>query len=163
MHLPRVSRPSLVRATIASVALIALSACGGGSEEPEAKASSSAETSATSAAPTSEAPAPAGEGLAAYIEQLRPQAEEQMKRFDDVYSDFSVSADGSDTLVYDYTFRKQVDPQQARSGLESTRSALEGAAEPIATEMRAAGVTDPRIRWTYRNADGTEILTISVP
>lgn len=167
MHLTHASRQSLVRAAVASVAVIALTACGGESSESEAKTSATSEASATptSAAPTSEAPAaPAsGGGLEAYVETMRPQAEEQMKRFDDVYKDFSVSAEGSNTLVYDYTFRKQVDPAQARTGIEGTRSALEGTAEPIAAEMKAAGVTDPHIRWVYRNADGSEILTIAVP
>lgn len=148
---------SAVRLAAASAALVLLAGCGsddqGTTSDPSPKPSASATASK----------AAADSALAQYVERLRPQAVAQMERFEDVYSDFTVTGEGDDTLVYTYTFRKQMDPAAARTSIEGTRASLEAVATTISDEMTAAGVEGPRIRWAYDNADGKEIIAINVP
>lgn len=152
---PRLLAPRIV---IASLALVAVSACGSSDDTKD-----DAATESTPSAVATTAEQESNSQLEAYVDKVRTQSEGEMARFDDLYSDFQVSAEGDDTLVYDYTFANEVDPAAAKTQIEGTRSVLEGAAKAIFTEMEAAGVQDPKVRWTYRNPDGAELVSIQLP
>ena len=101
--------------------------------------------------------------LTTYIDSVRPAVEAEAVRYSDIYSDFSLEAEGSRTLVYRYTFRSQVDAAKTRSGMASLDNTLEAMAkQAVFPEMRAAGIDDPVAKWTYQNADGSVIATIRV-
>jgi len=104
-----------------------------------------------------------GDALESYVEANRSAAEREIERYRDVYSDFSIEAEGSQTLVYSYTYRNQVDTDQARSHLEQSRGTLRATAETIFAEMEDAGIQDPVVKWIYNNADGDEIETFEFP
>lgn len=74
-----------------------------------------------------------------------------------VYSDFSVDAAGSSTLVYTYTFAEQVD----REGFEAYMADLNGVMRESAnlplTEMRQYGIRNPKVRYVYLNPDGSVV------
>lgn len=149
---------SAAKISIASVALATVAACGSSDD--------SKDDSATESTPSASAPAaaaPANPQLEEYVDKVRAQSAGEMERFDDLYSDFQVKAEGADTLVYEYTFANELDPATAKSQIEGTRSVLEGAAKAIFAEMEAAGVQDPQVRWTYRNPDGAELVSIQLP
>ena len=157
-------RLPLSKLAVATAALALVAACG--SSDDESSSATSEPTSSSSSAPSASA-APedtaSKDALDTYVAQVRTQAEAQMERFDDVYSDFSVKAEGSDTMVYDYTFRQQVDPAQADAQRDTIRKTVSGIGDAILTEMKAAGISDPKARWVYRNPDGSEIMAIDVP
>jgi len=94
------------------------------------------------------------------IDAATPMLEAELRRYSDVYSDAVVESEGSNTLVYRYTYRDQVDGEQARSDLSSMRSAFEGFANAILPDMKARGIDDAAIKWVYYNADGTFITSI---
>lgn len=158
-------RLPLSRLAVATAALALVAACGS-SDDESSSATSEPTSSASSSAPSASASpedAASKDALDTYVAQVRSQAEAQMERFDDVYSDFSVKAEGDDTMVYDYTFRQQVDPSQADAQRDTIRQTVSGMGDAILTEMKAAGVSDPKARWVYRNPDGSEIMAIDVP
>lgn len=163
-------RLPLSKLAVATAALALVAACGGSSDddsssasEPTSSATSSAPGAGASASPEAAPDGASNEALETYVAQVRSQAEDQMERFDDVYSDFSVTAEGDDTMVYDYTFRQQVDPAQADAQRDTIRKTVSGIGDAILTEMKAAGISDPKARWVYRNPDGSEIMSIDVP
>lgn len=101
--------------------------------------------------------------LQSYIDASRDALQAEFDRYSDVYSDFSMEAEGSRTLVYRYTFRSQLDAAQARSNLASMDDTLEATANSVIfPEMRAAGIDDPVVKWIYHNSDGTIITTVEV-
>ena len=146
---------------VATAALAVTAACGfsdeGSSSEPKPSASASASGGGSAA------PEPADGALVTYVTQVRAQSEEQMKRFEDVYRDFSITGEGDDTLVYDYTFRNAVAPAQVDAQRDTIRKTVEGVGDSILTEMQTAGVDDPKVRWVYRNPDGAELMSFEVP
>ena len=90
--------------------------------------------------------------------------EAEMERYSDIYSDYSLEAQGARTMVYRYTFRNQVDPEQAESNMASLEGTLKTAANDIILpEMRSAGIEDPALKWVYQNPDGTIAMTIEAP
>lgn len=85
-----------------------------------------------------------------------------MERYADIYSDFTVESEGSQTLVYRYTFRDAVS-DQGKSALEAQEGTLRAAAkDQVIPEMEAAGIDDPSVKWVYQNPDGTVVTEITV-
>lgn len=106
---------------------------------------------------------PSREALVSYIEASRSLAEAELERYSDVYSNFTMTAEGSGTLVYEYTFHDLVDTGQVEAQVSSLASTLaETANSVIFPEMREVGVIDPIVRWVYLNADGTVIASTQV-
>ncbi len=103
------------------------------------------------------------DALESFVEAERPAAMREMERYRDIYSDFSLEAEGSRTLVHKYTYRNQVDEALARSHLERSYDTLRATAVNIFAEMKNAGVEDPAIKWIYYNADGGTIKTFRFP
>lgn len=160
MNTVRRPRFAAVKIVIASLALAAVAACGSSDDsKDEAATESSPSAVETTTAPAEES----NPQFDAYVDKVRSLSQGEMARFDDVYSDFQVSGEGGDTLVYEYTFINELDPDTAETQIEGTRSVLEGASKPIFDEMKAVGVEDPKVRWTYRNPDGAELHTIEMP
>lgn len=145
-------------ATAAALMAVGLTGCASGTATTGLPAGEGSQVS-------QEAPAtPLAGPLQSYVDAVRPVVEAELERYSDIYSDFSLDAEGSRTLVYRYTFRSQVNPGQARSGIASMDDALEATAtKAIFPEMRAAGVDDPVVKWIYYNSDGTVITTLEVP
>src|SRR5699024_2859437 len=67
---------------------------------------------------TSSADAESQAALEGFVEELGPQVAAEIERYDDVYGDFELRAEGSNTLVYEYTFLADVDPEDAEEQLE---------------------------------------------
>ncbi len=87
----------------------------------------------------------------------------EVDRYSDIYSNFSLEAEGSSTVVYRYTFRNQLDAAQARGNVASMEGTLETMAnQVILPEMSRAGIDDPVVKWIYQNSDGTVITTVEV-
>ena len=87
--------------------------------------------------------------------------EAEMERYSDIYSDYSLEAQGARTMVYRYTFRNHVDPEQAESNMASLEGTLKTAANDIILpEMRSAGIEDPALKWVYQNPDGTIVTVV---
>lgn len=152
-------------ATSVALAALGLSGCASG-----ATTTAGSPPPQQSAAPTAETAEPApdvpdttsADALQSFVDTVRPEAEAEAARYSDLYSDFSLEAEGSGTMVYSYTYMSQVDAEQARSSIESARGALEGFAELALPEMKSWGVSEPSVKWVYHNADGTVITTIDV-
>lgn len=103
------------------------------------------------------------EALDRYIDRSRAEVEAELEQYQDVYSGFTLRAEGAGTLVYEYTFREQLDAAQASAGISEGRPDLEQiATAEIFPGMRSAGVPEPAVRWIYLNADGTQIVSIDV-
>lgn len=142
--------------SLAGVALaLGLSGCASGTTT-----SSSTSTTATE----STTPSSAEDPLQSYLEAGRPMAEAEFERYSDIYSDFSLEAEGERTMVYRYTFRNQLDPEQAESSMAGLEGTLETLANDVVLpEMRTAGIEDPVVKWVYQNPDGTVIRSFEVP
>jgi hypothetical protein len=103
-------------------------------------------------------PAPESKALQKYIAALQPSIPSAMKRFDDLYSDFTISAAEPSTMVYEYTFARQVDPAKGRKGLEGMVPTLKTLCDTqVFPEMKLAGIKSPKVRYTYINADGSRL------
>ncbi len=101
--------------------------------------------------------------LQSYIEASQPAVEAELDRYADIYSDFSIEAEGPRTLVFRYTFRNEVDAAQAQSNIASTNETLKALAnESIFPEMKAAGIEDPEIKWIFQNPDGSVVASVEV-
>lgn len=101
--------------------------------------------------------------LQGFVDELGPQVAAEIERYDDVYGDFELRAEGSSTLVYEYTFLEEVDPADAEEQLEATQKLLTSMAGPIMEELEEGGVNDPRVRWLYLNPDGSEVFQVEHP
>ena len=162
----RLPRSSAAKAVVASLALAAVAACGSSDESGDDAATEStpsAVATTTEAVEETRTIEETNPELEAYVDKVRTQSQGEMARFEKVYSHFDVASEGGDTLVYEYIFVNNLDPDTARTQIEDTRHLLETAAEPIFAEMRAVGVEDPKVRWTYSNPDGTELASIELP
>ena len=138
----RGSKPVALAVVFAAIALVVgLSGCG-------------SVTSTTSTQQSSAA-------LDAYVNKMGPMVEAQLGRYADIYSDFTVESQGSQTLVYRYTFRSAVS-EQGRTALEAQESTLrETARSQVMPEMRNAGIDDPSVKWIYQDPDGTVVTEIT--
>jgi hypothetical protein len=93
----------------------------------------------------------------AVARSTRPALRAEMRRYSDIYSDVSVNGRGPRTLVYTYTYRAPVYSFANRAAAGKTFKAV--AKTQVLPAMRAEGVTDPAVKWVYKNPDGTVVAT----
>lgn len=151
--------------SLAGAALVVgVSGCAGASDGPASDQPAAGPVAADeTTSETSGSDAASQEALERYVEASRAAVEAELESFQDVYSDFTLRAEGSGTLVYEHTYRDQVDAGATRDAISASRSDFEQVAhDDVLPEMRSIGVSDPAVRWVYRNADGTEIVSIDV-
>jgi hypothetical protein len=78
----------------------------------------------------------------------------------DIYSDLDVVAVPPATMECDFTFSTPTDPAAADAYFRSVRPTLQGLADSqFIPSMRTAGITSPRVTFTFLNPDGSLVWT----
>jgi hypothetical protein len=138
-----------------------LAGCGSSPSEPD----EDAQASSAAAAPTEDggeqdAVTAQEEALDAYVKAAQPQIAKAMEAYDGTYADFSFTAIPPSTVEYSYTFAEPVDPNAAVETFDSSVATLQATVDSvIIPEMERAGITDPKVVYTYYDADGSELWT----
>lgn len=151
------------------VAALALTACGSGDETKPAWVDPSPRSSSPTHAATSEAPSEgagtpaAGSALAAMVAAGEAEVESLRESMASTYSSIEVTGVGDDTLVYTYTYATQINGKAAAGELEDRRAELQQiATDTVIPALEGGGVVDPKVRYVYLNADGSEIWTVTL-
>jgi hypothetical protein len=101
---------------------------------------------------------PASEALRKYIAAVQATIPTTMKTFGDLYSAFTITASGTSTMVYEYTFTRQVDAVAGVKAMKGMTPTLQTACDTqVFPEMKRAGINSPRGKYSYVNADGSKI------
>lgn len=159
----------IARGVTAVAALFVLTTLGACTATPEAGTTTPATTeSSTDATPTVAASDEATDGedgtqraaLEAVIQVAQPQLDSLAESMSDTYSSIELVAEGDDTISYVYTYVDMLDAEataeQFDAQVETLQSGVDGQVFPA---MQQAGIANPKVRYTYLNADGTEIWT----
>lgn len=84
-----------------------------------------------------------------------PQLKEQLAG---TYSDITITASGSDTMVYTFTYQEAVDVAVATEALDGQAASLQQAVdEQVFPAMTKVGIAAPKVVYTYLNPDGTQV------
>ncbi|WP_421735288.1 hypothetical protein [Cellulomonas sp.] len=99
------------------------------------------------------------EALDAYVAAMQSQLPALVDSFDGMYSDITITGVHPDLVEYQYVYAQQLDATTATSQFDGMIPTLQSACDSaVFPEMARAGVsTDPKIRYTYTNADGSTL------
>lgn len=65
---------------------------------------------------------------------------------------------GSGTIEYQYTYATKVDKAAAKKYLETQLATLQGGCDSsVFPEMKTAGISEPKVRYSYFNKNGSKI------
>ena len=153
------NRINVLAATAVCSAAMLLPGCGEDSTEAEPTAEQSETSESSSSTPSMESST--NPDLDAYVEQAeqvsRSMLGDSIKK---LYKEFRIEPDPPSGIEYVYVFKKPVDVDQARQGMQSQVSVLRASfRSQIAPEMEQRGFEDPTATWTYLNPDGSEVFS----
>ncbi len=99
--------------------------------------------------------------LEAYVAAVQAAMDKQGDAaWRDTYSKVTVRSGGagSGTVEYRYTYAKKVNKAAAKKYLAAQAATLQGVCDSsVFPEMERAGISDPKVRYTYLNANGSKI------
>lgn len=153
---------NLTRVAVAALVAVTMTGCSSSADEQEPTTKES-----TSTAPEekeSATPDPLEEqavALDTYVAQLQAQIPELQSAFDDMYSKIDIVGVQPDAVEFSYVYLEQLDAAATASGLDSMAETLQATCDStMFPEMESAGITiDPKVIYTYYNADGSLIWT----
>ncbi|MFV0429970.1 MAG: hypothetical protein ACK5KO_11165 [Arachnia sp.] len=165
---------ALVRATTAITAVIALTALSACSDSDETTTATTAEETTSAETAVEETPADTetetttqddydaeqAARLEAMVEEGRKGIPSLLESMDGAYSEIEFLAEGDNTVHYVYTYADPVDVEEAVAHFEENISTLQDDCDTnVFPVMKGQGIPDPLVRYTYINADGTEVWT----
>ncbi len=157
---------SLVRRAVPVSAALVLALGGCSADDPDGSADATptvVESEVTEEEPTEEdvAESDSTEALDAYVAAAQEQIPAIMESMGDAavaFSGIDILGDAPSTLEYVYYFAEEMDPVATSENMDAAVGALEETATTmVLPEMAANGIVDPKVRYTYLNADGSEI------
>lgn len=92
------------------------------------------------------------------IDEAKNKIPSLKKVLNEIYSDIEVSKEGSNTLVYTYTYLKYVNQKIDVTSLKST---LAKQIEPMMTEV-GTSIPDFKVKFVYLNSDKSELGNITI-
>jgi hypothetical protein len=130
-------------------------------ESTPAPTSTQSEPTTTASAPTTAAASDQQEALDAYLAALQAQIPSILETYKETYSDIRILSAPPSTIEYAYVYLQQGDPDAVAASLDAYIPTLQTLCDTrLFPEMEGAGITvDPKVRYTYYNADGTKIWT----
>lgn len=115
--------------------------------------------SEVSQAPVSEAASDQLAALNAYVSAAQPIIPDLLNQNPGLYSEIQINAIDADTVEYAYFYAEQADASGAGEYFDGLLSTFQSAVDTaVIPEMEQEGIlVDPKVRYTYYNADGTLI------
>ena len=94
-----------------------------------------------------------------YVAAAQHQIPALVAGYNGMYSDAAINAIHPGTVEYSYRFAKQADPVAAKSFFDSMVPKFQTACDTqLFPDMKRAGITTSQsVKYTYLNADGSEI------
>lgn len=126
----------------------------------------SSDDTATQPGSSSSAAQPGGgdstAALNKYVQAEAALAPRVLQEFDGLYSSLSVEAEGSDTAVYTYTYAEEQDKAAVAAEIKKQEADLRKTVEREVFPAMARSGVEPtqKVRFTYLNPDGSEIVTL---
>ncbi|NUU19446.1 hypothetical protein HP550_19530 [Cellulomonas humilata] len=129
------------------------------SDEPAAAAESAESAETDTADPAAAALQEQSDALDAYVAAMQSQLPALVDSFGGMYSDITITGVHPDMVEYAYVYAEQMDAATATSEFDAMIPTLQSACDrAVFPEMARAGVsTDPKITYTYTNADGSTL------
>jgi hypothetical protein len=107
--------------------------------------------------PTTDDPADTSAALDAYIAAAQPSIEALLASTPG-FSDFQIRGVHPDTMEYLYVYAQAVDPTAGGAVFDAAVATFQGTVDSVVfPEMVRAGITSPRVTYTYQNPDGTTV------
>ncbi|SNS46449.1 hypothetical protein SAMN06309944_0370 [Micrococcales bacterium KH10] len=96
--------------------------------------------------------------LDSYIATVQEQSKDMLDSMGGIYSDIEIRAVHPSTMEYVYTYAQQVPTAESRDGLMQQSDSLQGICDSaVYSEMERFGISDPSVKFTYLNADSSDI------
>ncbi|MFV0429969.1 MAG: DUF4854 domain-containing protein [Arachnia sp.] len=98
------------------------------------------------------------EALEEMLQAERDQIPQVLEESEGVLIAAEYVVEGDDTISYTFTYAQAPDPDQAKAYFDAEADSLQETCDSkVFPPMEQRGVTDPKVRYTYLNPDGTEI------
>ncbi|MDR1767512.1 MAG: DUF4854 domain-containing protein [Propionibacteriaceae bacterium] len=94
------------------------------------------------------------------VDSVQSSIPDLKAQYADTYSDITITASGSDTIVYTYTYKDAVDAAATATTLDGQKDTLQSTCdEQVFPAMKQAGVTAPKAQYVFLNPDGSQVWT----
>jgi len=99
------------------------------------------------------------DALDAYVASAQAVIPQLMESAPGVYAEMQINGIDSDTVEFAYVYAEQLDAASAAEYFDGVAATLQATCDSVVIpEMEGAGITvDPKVRYTYYNADGSDV------
>lgn len=94
-----------------------------------------------------------------YLNSIKSQLDDLVDNYESMGILIDVYAEGNDTLVYEYTYKNQIDAKAAKESLESTLDSTDDTFKENVKQINKECSAVKKIKVVYVNADGKTITS----